>query len=215
MNSLSKSILRTLAYADVFDHPLTTEEIHRFLIEKKASLKQVEAVLSQLSKINSQTGFCFLKGKKKIVSLRKKRERASEKKLKLAQRVGDWLRLIPWIRLVGVTGALSMKAAKEQDDIDLLIVTARNRLWLTRLLAVLLVELVAKRRRPGDKEVKDRICLNMFLDEDHLGVPRKERDLFSAHEVCQLMVLWEKGRTYQKFLKGNQWVAKFLPNWRR
>jgi hypothetical protein len=107
-----------------------------------------------------------------------------------------------------------MKNSDKDDDIDLLIVTKKNRLWLTRLLAVLLVELVARRRRPGEKDAKDKICLNMFLDETHLGVPPKERDLFSAHEVCQLKVLWERDNLYQGFLRNNQWTKEFLPNWK-
>jgi len=100
------------------------------------------------------------------------------------------------------------------DDIDLLMVSRKNRLWLTRLLTVLLVELIAKRRHPGDKDVKDKICLNMFLDEEHLRVPQKEQDLFSAHEVCQMKVLWEKEGIYKKFIRENKWVKKFLPNWK-
>jgi hypothetical protein len=85
---------------------------------------------------------------------------------------------------------------------------------LTRLFSVFLVELTGKRRRPGDQKVKDKICLNMLLDESHLAIPEKERDLFSAHEVCQMKPLWEKERTYQKFLKANQWSQEFLPNWK-
>ena len=45
-------------------------------------------------------------------------------------------------------------------------------------------------------------------------IPEKEQDLFSAHEVCQMKLVWEKERTYQKFLKANQWSQEFLPNWK-
>jgi len=109
---------------------------------------------------------------------------------------------------------LAMENSNENDDIDLLIITSKSRLWLTRFLTVILLELVANRRHPADKEVKDKICLNMFLDEGHLEVPKKEQDLFSAHEVCQLKVLWDKNGIYQKFLKANLWSKKFLPNWK-
>lgn len=198
---MKKAILRTLAYADVFDYPLTAEELYRFLIGQKG-------------RPDYQDGFYFLKGRQGIVALRKKRERWSKEKLKIAQRVAKWLRLVPTIKMVAVTGALAISNSDKEDDIDLLIVTSKNRLWLTRLLTVLLVELVAQRRRPKDKEIKDKICLNMFLDEAHLGVPKKEQDLFSAHEVCQLKPLWEREGVYQKFLKKNQWVKQFLPNWK-
>ncbi len=116
--------------------------------------------------------------------------------------------------MVAVTGALAMENSNKEDDIDLMIVASKNRLWLARLLTILLIELVADRRRPQDSQVKDKICLNMFLDEAHLALPKKERDLFSAHEVYQMKVLWEKEGIYQKFLKENLWARKFLPNWK-
>jgi hypothetical protein len=54
----------------------------------------------------------------------------------------------------------------------------------------------------------------MFLDEDHLEIPEKEQDLFSAHEVCQLKPIWSKDNVYQEFITQNQWYQKFLPNWK-
>lgn len=214
-----KAILRTLAYADVFDYPLSSQEVWRFLITpSKTKVSDVQIALTQMSAdlklINTNDGFYFLKGRDEIVNIRKKREQESRKKLKIAKRAARWLKLIPTIKMVAVTGALAMNNSEKEDDIDLLIVASRNRLWLTRLLTVFLVELVAKRRRPGDKEVKDKICLNMFLDGNHLAVPKKEQDLFSAHEACQLKLLWDRNETYQKFVKENQWVKRFLPNWK-
>lgn len=216
---MKKAILRTLAYADVFDYPLTSEELYRFLIADEglsfSSFKQAfSRIIANEKRIDTNEKYFFLRNRKKIVPIRKKREKESQKKLAIAKRVARWLRLIPMIKMVVVTGALAMKNSQKEDDIDLLIVTTKDRLWLTRLLTILLIEIVAQRRRPGDKEFADKICLNMFLDENHLAVPEKEQDLFSAHEVCQMKVLWEKGGIYKKFLKENQWAKRFLPNWK-
>ena len=221
---LKKAILSTLAYADIFDYPLRENEIYRFLIsnfqfpiakQQAPLISNFQKKLSALSGvISKKNGFYCLRGREKIISIRKKREGWSKEKLKIAKRVAGWLKLIPSIKMVAVTGALAMMNSDKKDDIDLLIITSKNRLWLTRFLTVILVELIAKRRHPADKEVKDKICLNMFLDEGHLKVPEKEQDLFSAHEVCQLKVLWDKNGIYQKFLKENQWVKQFLANWK-
>jgi len=125
------------------------------------------------------------------------------------------LRLIPFIKMVAVTGNLAMRNANQEDDIDFLIITQRKRLWLSRFLAVVLLELLGKRRRPEEKEVKDKICLNMFLDEDHLEMSEKQQNLFSAHEILQLKSLYEKDKFYDKFLDQNRWVKKFLANWKK
>ncbi len=215
MKPLSKAIFRTLAYADVFDYPLKKEEIWQFLLSDIGyRISDIEKALEKLPRTAKKEGYYYLRGRRRLVSLRQKRARWSREKLKIGQRVANWLKFIPTIKMVAVTGALAMANTDKEDDIDLMIVTTKNRLWLTRLLAVLLIEVVASRRRPGDQKARDKICLNMFLDEVHLAIPKKERDLFSAHEVGQMKVLWEKDGTYPKFLKANQWVKQYLPNWK-
>ncbi len=214
MNKTQAAILQTLAYADIFDYPLTLEELQRFLIGQKTDNQSLKKNLETLKKISSKGNYFFLKNKEKNVYLREKRKKWSQGKWLLAQRTANWLKLIPWISMVAVTGNLAMDNTEQDDDIDLLIITARKRLWLTRLLTNFLVEIVANRRRPGDKEVKDKICLNMFLDENHLRIPLKEQNLFTAHEVCQLKPLWTRNQIYPKFIQENLWQQKFLPNWR-
>jgi len=212
---LKKAVLSTLAYADIFDYPLKKEEIWRFLLSDiRYQILDVSKGLKELPEVSQKNNFYFLKEREHLVLLRKKRERWSRKKLKIAKQVARCLKLIPTIKMVAVTGALAMENSNENDDIDLLIITSKSRLWLTRFLTVILLELVANRRHPADKEVKDKICLNMFLDEGHLEVPKKEQDLFSSHEVCQLKVLWDKNGIYQKFLKANLWSKKYLANWK-
>ncbi len=223
MSQLPKAILRTLAYTDVFDYHLKENEIWRFLISNlqlPASLDSFGMPIYNLqkelhglsAKVSKREGFYFLKGREELVELREGREKLSQKKLKIAQRVAQVLKVIPFIKMVAVTGNLAMGNADLKDDIDLLIVTAKDRLWLTRLLTVCLVELVANRRRPQDREVQDKICLNMFLEEGYLQIPQNEQNLFTAHEVCQLKPLWDRDKTYLKFLQANLWVGKFLPN---
>lgn len=219
MDQLEKAILRTLAYADIFDYPLTAEEIYRFLIGQEKERKTQDEIKTQLvknsyllSRISYHNGFYCLKERKQVVAIRKKRERWSQKKLRIARRVASWLRLISWIKMVAVTGALAMKNSAEDDDVDLFLVTAENRLWLSRGIVATFLRFLGLYRRPD--KVENMICPNMLLDEEHLMVPKKEQDLFSAHEVCQLKAIWDRNGTYQRFIKENQWVKQFLPNWK-
>jgi hypothetical protein len=173
MLPLKKAILRTLAYADIFDYPLKKEEIWKFLLSNiEYRISNIKKALEELPQISQKEGCYYLKGRRGLVSLRKKRARWSKKKMRRARRAAGWLKLVPTIKMVAITGALAMENSQKDDDHDLLIVTAKNRLWLTRLMTVLLIELVASRRRPQDKKVEDKICLNMFLDEAHLALPK-------------------------------------------
>lgn len=208
---MRKAILKTLVYADIFDYPLREKEIKKYLICPKEVNCQI---IREDKLIKQKQGYFYLKGREKIIAIRKKRKIYSEKKLEIAYQAANWLKLIPWIKMVGLTGALAMENVKDDDDIDFLIISAKKRLWLTRLLTVLLIELVAKRRRPDDKKFKDKICLNMFLDEGRLTLPENERNLFSSHEICQLKVLWQKKGVYKKFISKNRWLKKYLANWK-
>jgi len=214
--SVEKAIFQTLAYADVFDYPLRVAEIWRFLISKKAfSFDQVVWGLGRLverGQLVKRGKFYCLPKREAIIGLRKKRRGWSRRKWKIALRLGKWLKLIPTVRMAAVTGGLAMNNTPENDDIDFLIVAAKGRLWLTRILVILLVELVARRRRPGDWQVEDKICLNLFLDEAHLRLLPKEHNLYTAHEVVQLRPLWDRDGVYWRFWRQNRWIARYLPN---
>ncbi|HUV42806.1 MAG TPA: hypothetical protein VMY36_02755 [Patescibacteria group bacterium] len=209
---VKKAILKTLAYADIFDYPLKEGEILKFLMADSSLPLKIDQELEKSSLVAKKGDFYFLRGGETIVPLRKKRRKQSQEKMKIAKKVMAWLKLIPAIKMIAVTGALAMENSDKEDDIDLLFVTTKNRLWLSRGLVVIFLRLTGFYRQPN--QIKNKICPNMFLDEDHLSLPKKERDLFSAHEVCQLKPLWDKDKTYQQFIKKNLWVKQFLPNWK-
>ncbi|EKE14826.1 MAG: hypothetical protein ACD_12C00274G0003, partial [uncultured bacterium] len=155
--------------------------------------------------------YFFLNGSKKNVFVREERIKFSTPKKLIAQKISSCLSYIPWVKMVALTGALAMENGKKEDDIDLLIVTAGRRVWLTRLLATLLLEIMRVRRRPGQQKWSNKICLNLFLDEQQLSFPRSEQNLYLAHEILQTKCLINKKHTFEEFLLANQWVKKDLP----
>lgn len=222
MKQLQNSILAVLAYHDIFDYPLTQKEIWRFLLQNQKQktknkihilkIKKCLEELKQKKRIFKKEDFYFLPGRGKAVKIRKRREKYSQKKIKIAKKIVKILQFIPWIKMIGITGALAMHNSEKEDDIDFLVITSKNRLWLTRLLIVIILEILGKRRRPNDKEFNDKICLNMFLDEFVLSLSRDKQSLFTAHEIVQMKPIFNRDKTYEKFLKANLWAMKYLPN---
>lgn len=223
VSELQRDILKTLAYADIFDYPLTAREVLSFLIsDTEVAFEVVQERLKILADPSASSGqvlrrictdgkFYFLKGRSGIVGIRKKREGWSKKKLKIAQLTAEKLSWFPWIKMIGVTGALAMENCEVFDDIDLIIVTATSRLWLTRLILYILAPILRiRRRKPKEKVVKDKTCFNLFLDENHLKI--EPESLFLSHEIAQVKPILNKDSTYEKFLWENGWVRKFLPN---
>ena len=215
-SEIQREILKTLIYADIFDYPLTLIELEKFLIGRsgigaKTAKKTLLEILTDLKQIDTDGELYFLKGREKIVRLRKRREGWAKEKWGIAEKTARKLQKLPMIKLIGVTGALAMNNTHEEDDIDLLVVSSVNSLWLTRLLIFLLCPVLGiKRRKPGEKKVKNKICFNLFLDESHLKV--RPTNLFLAHEVCQVKPLVNKDKTYERFLWENRWVRDYLPN---
>lgn len=206
---MERAILKTLIYSDIFDYPLTLREIHKWLIGKKASLRQIEKKLEKMS----QEEYYFLPGREMIVRIRRKREKQSKIYFRKARIIAQILKIIPWIKLVGISGGLAMENAGKKDDIDLFIVTAKNRLWISRLLALGFLSLISQRRKAGEmgQKIVGKLCLNILLEEDRLE--QVSNDIYLAHEVLQMKVLWQRDGVYQKYLEDNSWAFKYLPNW--
>ncbi len=213
---MEKAILKTLIYADIFDYPLKINEIHKWLVGRKVTVRQVEKALGELvqsEKCKLKSGYYFLPRKNGMVSKRLRKEKQSERYFKKAKMLGRILRLVPWIKLVGISGGLAVNNAGKSDDIDLFIITTKKRLWISRFLCLGFLSIVGQRRKVGEsrKKIAGKFCVNILLDEDKLE--QRSKDIFVAHEVLQMKVLWQRDGVYSKYLADNKWVFKFLPNW--
>jgi len=151
-----------------------------------------------------------------LPSLRLLRQSFSAKKLMIAKKAARLLSHIPTIQLICVTGSLAMENCDESDDIDLMIVTSANSLWLTRLVVVFLLSIFFKRRKPprnpsvafgeGGPNHPNALCLNLWLDTTALQIPKSLRSLRVAHELAQMKPILNKNQTYEKMLSANSWL---------
>jgi hypothetical protein len=208
-------LLLALIYADVYDFPLTAREIFLYSVGKKQAYARILKHLSGITqkKVTGQKDQLFyLSGRSKLTAVRKERYVESFRKWRIGIKLTSILSVIPTIEMIGISGGVAMGNARTDDDIDLFFIVRHGYLWITRMCAVLLTEIFANRRRPGQTEVKDSICLNMFVSDQDMTIPVKDRDLYLAHEIIQLRPVFVKYGIYRRFLKANRWVGRFLPN---
>jgi len=214
--SLSVSILRTVLYFEIFCYAPTVEELSTWLIgplkvKIKPTTKQIIRAINNNSKlIYSHNRICTL-GNNKLINQSNQRSQYFPSKINQAIQKIKLLKLIPTVKLIAVTGSVAAKSPHKNDDIDLLIVTKTNNLWTTRLIIILLTEILQVRRRPKDKEYNNKLCFNLFLDENALHINKDKQDLYTAHEILQIIPLYNKEQTYQKMLTQNLWTKKFHP----
>lgn len=219
MGSYEKSILKTLCYSAVFKYPLTKAELWRYLIWEKKSpprFSQFNKALNLLDEsrfvVGKDDSFYQLKMGKDWVRQRKLRTKIAKRKISIAKRVCQILSIIPTIELIGLSGSLSLGVGERNDDIDLLIICKKNSLWATRLIVNLQLIFLGIKRNPDDKDIKDKICVNMFMESHNLKIPFSEQDLYAVHEFAFLKPLFKRNNTYQKLIDSNKWIKKYLPN---
>jgi len=211
MDNRERAILKTLLYSSLFGYPLKEEEIYKFLItDKKIEKTELHKALEKLKpKVKSNKEFYFLLGKEKLVEKRKNREKISLQKMKKAKKIIKILSLIPTVNFIGISGTLSMKNSDKEDDIDIFVITKKDFVWTTRFLTVIFLLILGIYRNRNSKKYSDKICLNMLLDEDHMKL---EENLYIAHEIVQLVPMFEREDIYKKFLRENRWVNNFMVN---
>lgn len=220
-SKLNKNILATIIYYDGLNYPLTVFEVWKYLIRTDyyshgtevadVSLSQIVKHLKEndLTKyVEHYNGFYFLKGRSELVSKRISNGKISAGKIKKLESVAWWLRFVPFVRMVGITGALAMKNARTQSDLDLFIVLKYGKIWTGRTLVTALLHLFGQRRH--GKKVADRVCLNFFVTDQSLEVITK--DLFSASEYMFLFPLFGI-KTYKKFQLRNKWIKNMKPTY--
>jgi len=204
---LGKSEELSICYHDLFDFPLTFSDLIKWNTSENLSLGYHKTL------VNYQDGYYFLRGRRGLIYKRALRSRISAKKMEIAKKTSRVLSLIPAVLMVAVTGSLAMDNAGDEGDIDLLIITRKNLLWTTRMLSYLALKVFGFDLRKSGKNIqKDKLCLNMWMDETDLAWRKNDRNLYTAHEIAQVVPLMNKGATYEKFLRRNAWILKYWPN---
>lgn len=215
------AVLRTLAYYDTFDYPLKTAEAWRWLYPvagselepvAQADVDQALVSLVEVGKLGKQGAYVFLAGREKTVETRIERTLRSEKLWRRATSTARYLELVPFIRMVAVVNTLAIDNVRPESDIDFLIVTAPNHVWLTRMIVTGIVSMLGYRRH-NDK-IAGRICLSFYVTTDGLNfesLVSENPDTHFAMWTSQAVPLIDSG-TYEKFQAANGWVTKLLPN---
>jgi hypothetical protein len=199
---IEDAALRAVIYADLFDYPLSAAEIARYLPETRSTEEEVASCLDALSPsvplTRVGTQHC-LSGREAIVATRQRRLQYSKRLWRRATVISGILSVTPFVRMVAVTGALAVDNAIEDDDVDLLVVTAPGRVWTVRAFILALGRLL-----PGPT-----LCPNYVISESALEL--SPRDLYCAREIVQMVPL-HGVQTYRRMLEANRWVRTYLPN---
>lgn len=122
-----------------------------------------------------------------------------------AVKIAYWLRYIPYVRAVFLTGSVARGEARKKSDIDFFIVTKPGRIWTCRVLVTLAIGIVGLRRT--NTQIEGRICLNRYQTEINLEI--KPHNAYHRRDYSQAICLLDLDDVEEKYRKANKWIKKF------
>lgn len=202
-----KSILNALIYYDVFDHPLSFEELSKSgIMHKVHSANEFRASLEKLRSeglIGEKNQYYFLGEKEWTVDSRLSEQKRVKHFMMMARISSRIISTFPFVRAVLISGALSKERVEKKGDIDFFIITEPGRLWLSRTLLVLFKKIFLLNSFKY-------FCLNYFIDTRSFDVPNKS--LYTATDIVTLLPVYNMS-LYSDFLAVNDWAYEYYPNY--
>jgi hypothetical protein len=205
---LEQNVMKTLLYFNIFNYPLKAREVFSFLHTNSVSETDVTNALNTLVKKNklySADDLYSVQNKHAVFIRRINGNREASRILPIAEKRARFIGKFPFVRSVMASGSLSKDYMDEHSDLDFFIITAPDRLWISRMLLVLYKRLCLKNSHK-------QFCVNYFIDSDHLEI--EEKNLFTATELATVVPLYGK-KYYSQLQETNEsWLRQQFPNFR-
>lgn len=214
--ALQISILKTLAFFDIFDYSLTPQELHAWLwsypdaVAEDVFLKFLSN-LEQNSEIELCSGYITLPGRSGIVQARRQKVWLVEKKMEIAKKGIRKLRWIPFLKAVFVCNTVAFGWPKEDSDIDVFVIAKAGRLWITRFLVSFTLSFFGLRR--GKTKIQDKLCLSFYVTDDALNISDlvlEEADIYLIYWLALLIPLYDPDKLYSRIMDSNAWMKEYI-----
>ncbi|MBP8960936.1 nucleotidyltransferase domain-containing protein [Patescibacteria group bacterium] len=207
---IEEAILGALRYSNIFSYPLSFFQIGLYL-GQKTSIEELQKNLKILVKKKAITKRENVYKLTKVQNVNWNQKQAQSKKLfKKYSKLLKKLEKIPWIQMIALTGSVAASNPEENDDIDIFIITKKNRLWITRFFIV--VYLKAWNTYRTEQEPNGKICPNLLITENNMVWPQDKQNLYVASEIVRMQPVFDRENAYLRFLTKNKWIEKYFPN---
>jgi len=150
--------------------------------------------------------------KQKFDKLLKNKQKETEIEEGFYKKTEKYLRFIKWIpglRMVGIGNSISMNSATKDSDIDLLIVTDKNKMWFLRILVTFIFQILWVRK--NDKNHAGRFCLSFFCEIEWLDFKKfaLDSDPYLYFWILYFKPILDYWNTYDLFIEKNKSWADF------
>jgi hypothetical protein len=205
LSLVEAGVLKNLLYFDIFQYPLTAQELRKLHPNRDAEPDTIADALAQLTahKLVHQYGEFYQIAEAPVYADRRIRGNdLAAKRLQRAFQRSRFVAAFPFVEAVMISGSLSKNYMEDGSDIDFFVITQPGRLWIARTLLIAYKKLFLFN---SHKE----FCLNYFIDTDHLEI--EDKNIFTATEVAFLLPTHNPD-LYKKFRAANTWADNFYPH---
>jgi len=200
------NIHRTLAYYEIFDHPLTMKELFLFFPANSLAEKDFRSLVEKMVAekiITGKDGYYFHNNLTSLPLIRIDREKRARGRIRIARFMSHIIKRFPFVRGVFLSGDVSKGVATPPSDLDYVIITAPGRLWICRTLLILFKKIFLLNR-------KKYFCLNYFIAQDNLNL--ENRNYYTATEVAHLKPV-VNFPLFLNYMNANAWIREYFPNY--
>lgn len=209
MTDNEQGILRTLAFFDAFNMPLTAEDIFRYYHSEgsKPLRSETEQALSSLLNQNRVTGeeshYRLADRPSSIISDRKQSRMRAIDMLKKSQ---PWLSCLaswPGVRAISICNNIAFLNASEESDIDLFLIVNPGEIWQTRFALASFLQVFKKRPQPGNEYGK--LCLSFIITSDQLDLSfiKLQDDIYLSYWLKTLLPVYDPEGLVAKTKEAN------------
>lgn len=234
--ALMKAAVATVAFYDVFDYPLTVEEISYRMIGAWATADRLRAVLGGVARdadgvggvrpvcslsvanppLVSCDGLYVLPGREELVARRAAGQVHHDRLLTHVRRAARLFHFVPFLRGVFLCNRLAMAQADAASDIDVLVVVRRGHLFFVRAVLLGIFHILGLRRHGA--RIAGRFCFSFMIDDAHLDMSAhaRENDVYFASWILLLRPIY--GVQYgsrdllRDVLRENSWIHSLFPH---
>lgn len=213
ISSTSKAIVSTLSFFHIYNLPLTAERIWQLLYKHQADFKQVDEELENLAKQNLivRKNFLFALADWDSYVYENNQNEIQHRWAKIKQYY--WLlSSLPFVEHIAVINSMALGTADAESDIDFFVITKPKKLYFVRTLVIILFKLLGIYK--SKQKINKQFCFGFYVTSDNLQIQNillADEDPYMSFWAATLTPIY--GWTaYQKFIKENQWIRLFTPN---
>jgi hypothetical protein len=187
---IQDAIHKTVQYSQMFQYPLTPDQLRERLFDVRVDERSFDAVLKTIR----------YKPDPDLLALRAAREKLSDQAIHKIQPHLETLAAMPFVRMIAFSGSTAHRNMTNAEDIDLFMIVEKGKAWAVFLIAVLWAKA---------KGIRKKLCMNYIITGAAMHL--MEQDLFTAQQVAALKPIYGKA-VYDDFIQANSFVRRRFPN---